>query len=127
MKLVAITNCPTGIAHTYMAAEALEKAAEELGVSIKVETQGSIGVENELTPEDIREANAVIIASAWPRICPGLPTFPWWNAGSKIIKEAKLAVEAAMKVERKAPAAGGQRLNMAAPPWKTWALTVRVS
>ena len=110
MKLVAITNCPTGIAHTYMAAEALEKAAEELGVSIKVETQGSIGVENELTPEDIREANAVIIASGVATDMSRFTDSPVveWPV-SKIIKEAKLAVEAAMKVERKAPAAGGQK------------------
>ncbi|MCO4851250.1 fructose-specific PTS transporter subunit EIIC [Bacillus vallismortis] len=63
MKLLAITSCPNGIAHTYMAAENLQKAADRLGVSIKVETQGGIGVENELTAEDIREADAIIIAA----------------------------------------------------------------
>ncbi|WP_026477765.1 PTS fructose transporter subunit IIC [Alkaliphilus transvaalensis] len=62
-KLIAVTSCPTGIAHTYMAAEALEKAAKKKGVEIKVETQGSVGVENQLTEEDIREAHAVIIAA----------------------------------------------------------------
>ena len=63
MKIVAITSCPTGIAHTYMAAEALEMAAKEMGVDIKVETQGSVGAENQLTEADIREAKAVIIAA----------------------------------------------------------------
>ncbi|MCY8879928.1 PTS mannose transporter subunit IIABC [Bacillus spizizenii] len=63
MKLLAITSCPNGIAHTYMAAENLQKAADRLGVTIKVETQGGIGVENELTPEEIREADAIIIAA----------------------------------------------------------------
>ncbi|ARE86991.1 PTS system fructose-specific EIIBC component [Clostridium formicaceticum] len=63
MKLVAITSCPTGIAHTYMAAESLEKTAKEKGIDIKVETQGSVGVENELTLEDVQEAHAVIIAA----------------------------------------------------------------
>ena len=63
MKFVAITSCPTGIAHTYMAAEALQMAAEEMGVEIKVETQGSVGAENQLTEADIREAKAVIIAA----------------------------------------------------------------
>lgn len=63
MKLVAITACPVGIAHTYMAAENLQKAADELGVDIKVETQGSIGVENELTDADIESADGIIIAS----------------------------------------------------------------
>jgi len=48
-KIVAITACPTGIAHTYMAAENLEMAGKELNVTIKVETQGSIGAENQLT------------------------------------------------------------------------------
>ena len=63
MKLLAVTSCPTGIAHTYMAAEALQMAAKELGVEIKVETHGSIGVENEITAEDIRDAHGVIIAA----------------------------------------------------------------
>lgn len=62
-KLVAVTACPTGIAHTYMAAEALQKAAAAKGVSIKVETRGSVGVENELTEAEIREAHAVILAA----------------------------------------------------------------
>lgn len=62
-KLVAVTSCPTGIAHTYMAAEALEKAANEMGVEIKVETQGSVGVENSLTEQDIAAADGVIIAA----------------------------------------------------------------
>ncbi|SFF56996.1 PTS system D-mannose-specific IIA component, Fru family /PTS system D-mannose-specific IIB component, Fru family /PTS system D-mannose-specific IIC component, Fru family [Halobacillus alkaliphilus] len=63
MKVLAVTACPVGIAHTYMAAENLQKAAEEMGVDIKVETQGSIGVENELTEKDIAEADGIIIAS----------------------------------------------------------------
>lgn len=62
-RLVAVTSCPTGIAHTYMAAEALERAARERGVAIKVETQGSVGVENALTEEEIRAADAVIVAA----------------------------------------------------------------
>lgn len=62
-EVLAVTACPTGIAHTYMAAEALEKKAKEMGVSIKVETQGSVGVKNELTQEDIENAKGVIIAA----------------------------------------------------------------
>ena len=64
MKIVAITSCSTGIAHTYMAAEALEVAAKSLGHEIKVETQGSIGAENVLTEQEIREADSVIIAAS---------------------------------------------------------------
>ncbi len=62
-RLVAITSCPTGIAHTYMAAEALSKAAIEAGIAIKVETQGSIGAENRITDEEAAQADAVIIAA----------------------------------------------------------------
>jgi PTS system fructose-specific IIC component len=62
-KLVGITSCPTGIAHTFMAAEALRKGARELGYEIKVETQGSVGAKSVLTPEDIEQADAVIIAA----------------------------------------------------------------
>jgi PTS system fructose-specific IIC component len=61
--LVGITACPTGIAHTFMAAEALRKAAVELGHDIKVETQGSVGAKNQLTPEEIAQADAVVIAA----------------------------------------------------------------
>ncbi|MEU8865787.1 fructose-specific PTS transporter subunit EIIC [Streptomyces umbrinus] len=63
LKLLAVTACPTGIAHTYMAAEKLSQAAERLGVDIKVETQGSIGAENVLTDNDVRTADGVIIAA----------------------------------------------------------------
>jgi fructose PTS system EIIBC or EIIC component len=63
VKIVAVTACPTGIAHTYMAADALKKKADELGISLKVETNGSGGVKNRLTEEDIAEAAAVIVAA----------------------------------------------------------------
>ncbi|WP_257347337.1 PTS fructose transporter subunit IIABC [Pseudalkalibacillus decolorationis] len=63
MKLLAITSCPNGIAHTYMASENLQKAANELGIEMKVETQGSIGVENEFTEIEIQEADGIIIAA----------------------------------------------------------------
>ncbi len=62
-RFVGITSCPTGIAHTFMAAAALEKAAKALGHTIKVETQGSVGAKNQLTPEDIAAADAVVIAA----------------------------------------------------------------
>ncbi|XHR29670.1 MAG: PTS fructose-like transporter subunit IIB [Chthoniobacteraceae bacterium] len=62
-KLVGITSCPTGIAHTFMAAEALNKAARALGYQIKIETQGSVGAKNTLTPEEIAAADAVVIAA----------------------------------------------------------------
>jgi PTS system fructose-specific IIC component len=61
--LVGITSCPTGIAHTFMAAEALRKGASALGHEIKVETQGSVGAKNQLTDEEIARADAVVIAA----------------------------------------------------------------
>lgn len=63
LKLLAVTACPTGIAHTYMAAEKLQQAADELGVDMKVETQGSIGAENVLSDNDVKAADGIIIAA----------------------------------------------------------------
>lgn len=63
MKIVAVTACPTGIAHTYMAAASLEKMAKQLGHEIKVETQGAIGIENGLSNKDIQQAEVAIIAA----------------------------------------------------------------
>ncbi len=60
--LIGVTGCPTGVAHTYLAAEALEKAAAAMGYTIKVETNGSIGVKNVPTQEEIARADAVIVA-----------------------------------------------------------------
>ena len=62
-KIVAITACPTGVAHTFMAATALEDKAKQLGYEIKVETRGSVGAKNQLTAEDISAADLVIIAA----------------------------------------------------------------
>ena len=62
MKIVAVTACVTGVAHTYMAAAALAKAAKAAGHDLKVETQGSLGIENELSAEDIAAADVVILA-----------------------------------------------------------------
>lgn len=61
--ILAVTGCPTGIAHTYMAAEALEKKAKAMGLKIKVETNGSTGVKNRLTDDDIKNAKGIIIAA----------------------------------------------------------------
>lgn len=63
MKIVAICSCPTGVAQTYMGAEALKEAGKKRNISIKVETRGAFGVENSLTQEDVDEATYVILAS----------------------------------------------------------------
>lgn len=63
IKVLAVTACPTGIAHTYMAAEALEKAGKKLGITIKVETNGSGGAKNVLTDKEIAECDGIIVAA----------------------------------------------------------------
>ena len=63
MKVVGVTTCPSGVAHTYMSAEALVLAGEKYGVDVKIETQGSGGVEFALTDGDINAADCVLIAS----------------------------------------------------------------
>lgn len=62
MKIVAVSACPTGVAHTYMAQEAIEKECKKRGYEVKVETQGSMGIENELTAEEVDNADVAILA-----------------------------------------------------------------
>ncbi|MGX8852296.1 PTS fructose transporter subunit IIB [Amedibacillus sp. YH-ame10] len=62
-KLVGVAACPAGIAHTYLAAESIVQAAKEMGYEVKMETNGAGGVENELSDQDIKEADAVVIAA----------------------------------------------------------------
>ena len=61
MKIVAVTACPTGVAHTYMAQEAIENECRKRGFEVKVETQGSMGIENELEQEEVDAADVVIL------------------------------------------------------------------
>lgn len=63
MRIVGITACTAGIAHTYIAKEKLIRAAQELGHEVKIETQGSLGLEDELTMDDVEKADVVIIAA----------------------------------------------------------------
>ncbi|AOT70386.1 PTS fructose transporter subunit IIB [Geosporobacter ferrireducens] len=63
-KLIALCACPMGLAHTFMAAQAIKKVAEEMGYEVKVETQGADGIKNELTTKDIKEADIIIHAIA---------------------------------------------------------------
>ena len=63
MKVVGITSCPSGVAHTYMAAEALKLSGQKLGIDVIIETQGGAGVENQLKQKDIDEAACVILVN----------------------------------------------------------------
>lgn len=63
MMIVGVCACPSGVAHTYMAAETLERAARKKGWDVRVETQGSIGIEDELTPPEISSADVVVLTN----------------------------------------------------------------
>lgn len=63
MKVIAITSCATGIAHSYMSAEAIKKICRERDVQCKVEIQGALGIENKLSEEDIKSADLLILAN----------------------------------------------------------------
>lgn len=76
-RIIAVTACPSGVAHTYMAAESLESAATAKGWQVKVETQGSIGIENELSADDVASADIVILTKeSASRVKSGLPVKP---------------------------------------------------
>ncbi|KAB7667183.1 PTS fructose transporter subunit IIABC [Bacillus sp. B1-b2] len=62
-RIVGVTGCPTGIAHTFLAAESLKKSAEEMGIQVKIQTNGSTGIQNKLTAEDISNADGIIVAA----------------------------------------------------------------
>ncbi|SEL01162.1 PTS fructose-like transporter subunit IIB [Halomonas daqiaonensis] len=106
-KIVAVTACPTGVAHTFMAAEALNEAGKALGHAIRVETQGSVGAQDQLTDEEIREADLVILACdievdaarfAGKRV--------YRTSTSNALKKPKPTIEAALK-EAEVEQAGG--------------------
>ena len=101
--IIAATGCPTGIAHTFMAKEALEKAAAERGLTIKVETHGQVGVENELTKGEIAGAKAVVVAADKDVQAERFSGKPMVSVG---VSKA-LSVEAAGKLIDRALAAKG--------------------
>lgn len=98
MKLVAITACTAGIAHTYIAKEKILKAAKELGFEAHVETQGTIGVENELSSNDIKNADVVLIAADI-------------NVGGRERFEGKRVLEVPISAVVKAPKALLQKIE----------------
>ncbi|MFT4014230.1 MAG: fructose-specific PTS transporter subunit EIIC [Paracoccus sp. (in: a-proteobacteria)] len=121
LRIVAITSCPTGIAHTFMAAEGLAEGAKSLGHQIRVETQGSVGSQDPLTPEEIAAADLVIIAAdrqvelsrfAGKRVYQG-PTKPAINNGAALI--GKALAEATVQAGGAAAAQG----SAATPAHKT--------
>ena len=118
-EVLAVTACPTGIAHTYMAAEALEKKAKEMGVSIKVETQGSVGVKNELTQEDIEHAKGVIIAADKNISLSRFNGLPLYNCPvAKGIDEPEKLIQ--IILDEKAPVYKGEEVKVENNQEKGW-------
>ncbi|TDX32890.1 PTS system D-fructose-specific IIB component (F1P-forming) (Frc family) /PTS system D-fructose-specific IIC component (F1P-forming) (Frc family) [Modicisalibacter xianhensis] len=118
-RIVAVTACPTGVAHTFMAAEALSEAGRSLGHKIRVETQGSVGAQDELTDEEIRDADVVILAcdiEVDPTRFAGKRI--WRTSTGNALKKPKPAIETALaeaEVESQGGAAsgGGERKKSA--------------
>jgi PTS system fructose-specific IIC component len=129
-RVVAITSCPTGIAHTFMAAEGLRKAAESMGFSIKVETQGSVGAKNVLTTEDVAAADAVVIAADTKVDLSRFVGKPLYETGTKeALKHGDEVLQAALgpsttvyrggdgRADGGAPAAAGTAAGGRGTPW----------
>ncbi|GAB2795535.1 PTS fructose-like transporter subunit IIB [Halomonas shantousis] len=117
-RIVAVTACPTGVAHTFMAAEALAEAGRSLGHHIRVETQGSVGAQNELSDEEIRDADVVILAcdiEVDPTRFAGKRI--WRTSTGNALKKPRPTIETALakaEVESQGAAApGGERKKSA--------------
>lgn len=96
MKLLSVTACAAGVAHTFMAAESIENAAKARGHEIKVETQGALGIENRITAEEIKEADAIIMTTDIPiRERDRFESLKVFNVSSTaMIKSANKIIEA---------------------------------
>jgi PTS system fructose-specific IIC component len=115
-RIVAITSCPTGIAHTFMAAEGLRKAGEAMGHWIKVETQGSVGAKNVLTAEDVADADAVVIAADTKVDLSRFVGKPLYETGTKeALKHGDEVITAALSGETPVYAGGDGRAGGGAP------------
>lgn len=103
MKIVAVTACPVGMAHTYMASAALEEAAKDKGIEIKVETQGMSGIKNRITKTDLEDADVVImtkdvVIEEFERFS-GMPTCK--TTTSQLIKNSNDVIQAAIELINK--------------------------
>ena len=102
MKIIAVTACAIGLAHTYMAGAALKKAAKELGVEIKVETQGSMGIRDKIIKQDLAEASVLILAADIAILeeerFKDIPTLK--VPTSKVIRKAKEIIQQAIDLQK---------------------------
>jgi len=116
-RFVAITSCPTGIAHTFMAAEGLRRAAEALGHEIKVETQGSVGAQDVLTRADVAAADAVVIAADTKVNLSRFAGKPIYETSTNdALKNGEGVLARALAVAAEAPAGGGGAVVAPPPP-----------
>ncbi|GHB90623.1 PTS fructose transporter subunit IIC [Cerasicoccus arenae] len=116
--LVGVTSCPTGIAHTFMAAEALLRAAKALGYEMKVETRGSVGAKNELTEEEIARADAVVVAADATVETTRFAGKRLLETGTKAaIKDGEGLIKEALALE--APTASSAKSGLKSPPRKS--------
>ncbi|WP_053181957.1 PTS fructose-like transporter subunit IIB [Pseudomonas thivervalensis] len=107
-RLVAITACPTGVAHTFMAAEALQQAAVRLGYDLKIETQGSVGARNPLDPEAIAEADVVLLATDIEVATERFAGKKIYRCGTGVaLKQAEATLKKALAEGRQESAANG--------------------
>lgn len=103
MKIIAVTSCPVGMAHTYMAAAALKKAAKKLGYDIKVETQGSMGIRDRITEAEVATADlfidagdvAIIDAERFDNV------YRYETSTTKVIKKAEQVIKDAFELKSK--------------------------
>ncbi|MGM8062080.1 fructose-specific PTS transporter subunit EIIC [Vogesella indigofera] len=114
LRIVAITSCPTGIAHTFMAAEGLTQGAQQLGHQIKVETQGSVGSQNALTASDIADADLVIIAADTQVDLSRFDGKRVFSSGTKAAINDGQALIKRAQIEARAHAANGKAAASAA-------------
>ena len=100
MKIVAVTACPVGMAHTYMASAALKEAADKNGIEIKIETQGMSGIKDKITKEDMKDTDAVImtkdvVIEEFERFT-GIPTYK--TTTSELIKKSDEIIKATIEL-----------------------------
>ncbi|MDC7706811.1 fructose-specific PTS transporter subunit EIIC [Vogesella indigofera] len=114
LRIVAITSCPTGIAHTFMAAEGLTQGAQQLGHQIKVETQGSVGSQNALTANDIADADLVIVAADTQVDLSRFDGKRVFSSGTKAAINDGQALIKRAQIEARAHAANGKAAASAA-------------
>ena len=114
LRIVAITSCPTGIAHTFMAAEGLTQGAQQLGHQIKVETQGSVGSQNALTASDIADADLVVIAADTQVDLSRFDGKRVFSSGTKAAINDGQALIKRAQIEARAHAANGKAAASAA-------------